>query len=124
MNFPHQPEQLTAEWLTETLRRAGVLHAARVVSFAVKPLPEALGILGQNMIIGSACHTPEDTAPPSLFAKFALADAGLRADWRTSYRQEVHFYQRFAPWVALPTPRADFSEFDEATGYFLLLLED
>ena len=26
MNFPYQPEQLTAEWLTDTLRQAGGLE--------------------------------------------------------------------------------------------------
>lgn len=89
MNFPHQPEQLTAEWLTDTLRQAGVLNEARVESFEVKPLSETAGILGQNTIIRLAYDTPEDTAPQSLFAKFALSDAEQRAYWRTSYVQEV-----------------------------------
>ena len=48
MSFPYQPEQLTAEWLTDTLRQAGVLHEAQVVSFVVKPLPETAGIAGKN----------------------------------------------------------------------------
>jgi len=124
MNFPHQPDQLTAAWLTDTLRQAGVLNGADVASFEVKPLSETAGLLGQNTIIRLAYDTPEDTAPRSLFAKFALADADKRAYWRTSYVQEVLFYQQFAQQVALPTPRAYFSEFDEATGCFLLLLED
>jgi hypothetical protein len=124
VNFPHQPEHLTAAWLTDTLRQARVLNEARVVSFEVKPLSETAGLLGQNTIIRLTYDTPEDTAPPSLFAKFALVDAENRAYWRTSYLQEVLFYQQFAQQVALPTPRAYFSAFDEATGYFLLLLED
>lgn len=124
MNFPHQPDQLTAEWLTDALRQAGVLNEARVVSFEVKPLSDTAGLLGQNTIIRLAYDTIEESAPQSLFAKFALSDAENRAYWRTSYVQEVLFYQRFAHQVALPTPRAYFSEFDEATGYFLLLLED
>ena len=124
MNFPHQPAQLTAEWLTDTLRRAEALNEARVVSFEVRPFAETAGLLGQNMIIRLAYDTPDDTAPRSMFAKFALADADKRAGWRTSYVQEVLFYQRFAQRVALPTPRAYFSEFDEDTGHFLLLLED
>jgi hypothetical protein len=33
MNFPYQPEQLTVEWLTDTLRQAGVLNGANVISF-------------------------------------------------------------------------------------------
>ena len=53
MNFPYQPEQLTAEWLTDTLRQAGVLHKARIVSFEVKLLSETAGLLGQNTIIHS-----------------------------------------------------------------------
>ena len=123
MNFPYQPEQLTAEWLTNTLRQAGVLHEARVVSFDVKPLSKALGLIGQNTLIDLTYDIPEEAAPQSIFAKFALADAEKRAGWRTSYIQEVLFYQRFAHRVDLPTPRAYFSEFDEETGYFLILLE-
>jgi hypothetical protein len=40
MNFPHQPEHLTAAWLTDTLCQVGALHEARVVAFEVKPLSE------------------------------------------------------------------------------------
>jgi hypothetical protein len=124
MSFPYQPDQLTTEWLTDTLRQAGALHKARVASFEVKPLSEALGIIGQNTIIRLAYDAIEDTAPQSLFAKFALSDAEQRANWRVTYQQEIRFYQQFVRRVALPTPRAYFSEFDEETGYFLLLLED
>jgi hypothetical protein len=124
MNFPYQPDQLTTAWLTDTLRQAGVLDKANVVSFEVKPLSETAGLLGQNTIIRLAYDTPEASAPPSLFAKFALADVRQHVHWRTSSIQEVRFYQRFAQRVALPTPRAYFSEFDEVTDYFLLLLED
>lgn len=124
MNFPRQPEYLTADWLTDALRQAGVLNEARVASFEVKPLSETAGLLGQNTMIHPAYDTHEESAPQSLFAKFALADADKRASWRTSYLQEVRFYQDFAHRVALPTPRAYFSEFDEETGHFLLLLED
>jgi len=31
MNFPHQPEHLTAEWLTDTLHQAGILNGANIV---------------------------------------------------------------------------------------------
>ena len=94
MDFPHQPDQLTPAWLTDTLRQAGVLHKARVVSFERKPIAETAGLLGQNTIIRLTYHEPEASAPLSLFAKFALADAGQRAHWRTSYVQEVLFYQQ------------------------------
>lgn len=103
MNFPHQPDQLTTAWLTDTLRQAGVLHKARVVSFERKPISETAALLGQNIIIRLTYDAPEDTVPRSLFAKFALADADKRAHWRTSYIQEVLFYQQFAQRAALPT---------------------
>ena len=109
MNFPHQPDQLTAAWLTDALCAALRLHAAHVASFEVKPFAETAGLLGQNMIVRLVYDMPEDTAPQSIFAKFALADADKRAGWRTSYVQEVRFYRQFAQQVALPTPRAYFS---------------
>lgn len=101
MNFPHQPDQLTAAWLTDTLRQAGVLHKARVVSFERKPISETAGLLGQNTIIRLTYDTPEASAPLSLFAKFAVSNTGLHVHLRSFYIQEVRFYQRFAQRVAL-----------------------
>ena len=124
MNFPQQPEQVTAEWLTDTLRQAGVLHEARVVSFEVKPLSGIQGALAQNTIITLDYDTFEDDAPQSIFAKFASSDSERRAVLRRIYMQEVRFYQQFAHRVDFPTPQAYYSEFDPETAYFLLLLED
>lgn len=61
MNFPHQPDQLTAAWLTDTLRHAGALHEARVVSFEVEPLSDTVGIVGQNTIINLVYNTTGET---------------------------------------------------------------
>ena len=61
MTFPHQPEQLTTAWLTDTLRQAGALHEARVVSFEIKPLSDMVGIVGQNTIINLVYDTTGET---------------------------------------------------------------
>ena len=124
MDFPYQPEQLTAEWLTDTLRQAGVLNGTHITSFEVQPLSETAGIVGQNTIIRLAYDKSDDTAPKSIFAKFALATEERRAHWQYKYINEVQFYKEFAHQVDVSTPQAYFSEFEEETGYALLLLED
>ena len=124
MNFPHQPDQLTAKWFTETLRQAGVLKNASVKSFEVKKLSGIQGALAQNTIITLSYDIVEDDAPRSIFAKFASSDPEHRTTFRNVYMQEVRFYQQFAHRVDFPTPQAYFSAFDEATSYFLLLLAD
>lgn len=124
MNFPHQPEQLTTEWLTGTLRQAGVLNGARVTAFEVQSLSETAGIIGQNTILRLDYDKGGDTAPNSIFAKFTLPSEERRTHWRNMYIKEVQFYKEFVHQVDVPTPQAYFSEFDEVTGYALLLLED
>lgn len=124
MNFPHQPEYLTAAWLTDTLRQAGVLDRASVRSFEFKPRADAIGLTSQNTIIGLTYDIYEENAPQSLFVKFAFSNSEQRAQMQVAYAQEILFYQQFAQRVRLLTPRAYFSAFDEASGHFLLLLED
>ena len=47
MSFPVQPDELTATWLTENLRQAGVLAPDNAVrDFTAKPIGEGIGLLG------------------------------------------------------------------------------
>ena len=124
MNFPFEPEQLTVEWLTDTLRQANVLKQAHVQSFEVKHLSGIQGALAHNSIITLAYDHVEKDAPRSIFAKFAQPDPERRSRMQNAYEQEIRFYKEFAHRVDFPTPEAYFGEYDEATGYFLLLLED
>ncbi len=124
MNFPFEPEQLTVEWLTDTLRQANVLQQARIQSFEVKKLSGIQGAIAQNAIITLTYDGAESGAPRSIFAKFAQPDPERRARFRNGYEQEVRFYKDFAHRVDFPTPEAYFGDYDEATGFFLLLLED
>ena len=108
MNFPYQPEQLTAEWLTDTLRQAGVLNGTHITSFEVKPLSETAGIVGQNTIIRLAYDKRDDAAPKSIFAKFALATEERRTHWQYKYINEVQFYKEFAHQLDVSTPHSRF----------------
>ena len=45
-DYPTNPAQLTAEWLTARLRAARLLDAAVVTGFSTVPVGEGIGMLG------------------------------------------------------------------------------
>jgi hypothetical protein len=126
--YPADPDALTAEWLTERLRAAGVLGPdGRVVSIAMAPLGEGVGFMGRLARVSLTYDGEAPGAPRSLVAKFAAAPGEHRqiAMSFRLYEREVRFYQEVAP--ALPgavAPGCFAAELDRASGDSVLLLED
>ena len=69
-----------------------------------------------------------DDAPASLVGKFPSAGEESRATGGAAlgnYIREVRFYQRrLAPTALIHTPRCYFTDVDEATSEFVLMMED
>lgn len=123
--IPGSPEALTPNWLTSTLRDAGVLRDARVASH-VATLLETQGAAGIVARVALAYDLPEHGAPPSIIAKFASPYEPIRALMHAfgGYAREVEFYRHFGADPGVPTARCYYAEIDHATGAFVLLLED
>src|SRR5919199_2579865 len=79
LGVPDGPDDVTAEWLTETLRRAGSPAATRVMGFDVEPLAAGRGFVARTVRFRLRFDEAPRGAPASLIAKFAPADPDLRA---------------------------------------------
>ncbi len=126
METPAHPNDLTGDWLTDTLRATGVLAQARVTSLTIQDLGTEKGMTGQLARVRLAYDAAETDAPRSLIAKCSAADPQARAMIHSMgfYEREVRFYEQFAARSPLRTPRCYFSAIDLGSGASLLLLED
>ena len=115
-SFPRSPDELTTEWLTTTLGYP--VNGYQVVYFS-----EGTGVMSWVMRV--LLETAEDK-PSSLIAKFPSSSSVNRegAKRYNMYGREVNFYQEISGSVDLQTPDCFFSEFDESSNDFVILLED
>ncbi|MEM7217644.1 MAG: phosphotransferase [Pseudomonadota bacterium] len=113
--FPTTPQALTSDWLSQTL-------GAPVRDFAVAPLGEGVGILGQVTRVTLDWDGPYAT----LIAKFASpVDANVAvAMTYDMYGREVNFYTRLAEHIEVARPRCYGARINADRNQFVLLLED
>jgi ecdysteroid kinase len=114
--FPHQPEDLSAAWLTEQLD-------GTVTGFSIEQIGVGVGLLGRLYRL----TLEGDGVPTSVIAKFPTLDEAARmnvAGPLSFYANEIAFYGQAAAETPVATPRAYFAAFDAESGDFALLLED
>jgi hypothetical protein len=117
------PQAVTPDWLTAVLRRASILRSARVTDFTWVAV--GAGMLGDSIRFDLR-YDRDEGAPASVVGKFASSDPVSRAtgvDF-SLYLTEVRFYQQIAATVAIRAPACHFAAFDEASGDFVVILED
>lgn len=117
-----RPEAIDARWLTEVLQAGGV--DAVVKSFAAKGV--GTGQIGDSVRFRLEYERRGDGAPDSLVGKFpAAGDASRNTGIALgNYIREVRFYQGLAATALISTPRCWFTDVDEATSEFVLMMED
>jgi hypothetical protein len=114
--FPHEPEDLTAEWL-------GAQVGGSVTGFTMEQIGIGVGLLGRLFRV----RLRGTDVPATVIAKFPTLDEGARmnvAGPLSFYANEVAFYTEAAAETPIATPRAYFAGFDPGSGDFALLLED
>ena len=120
-----RPEQVTAPWLTDVLRRAGALDGAvAVTAFDCEVV--GTGQMADSFRLSPHYDRETAVAPASVVGKFTAADDTSRSTgitMRTS-EVEVRFYQEVAATVGVRTPRCYHADVDPATAEFVLILED
>lgn len=126
--IPHSPSSITADWLTQALRLAGILTRSTVVGVTVHPIAAGSGFVGQTARLAIEYDEHEVGAPATAFAKLSSADPTVRQQLRRVglYETETGFYRDLAssPDFSLSIPRPYLSLYDERIGECLLLLED
>lgn len=109
-----QPEDLSPVWFSSVL-------AAEIS--AVECTPIGVGMVGLNL----RCELKGDSRhPTSVVVKLPSADPTSRATGVAlrNYEREVKFYDHIAPTVGIRAPRCFHGSWDEASGDFVLVLED
>ena len=118
------PDEVTPDWLTEALRRAGALRDAKVTDIASKRVGN--GMLGDSVQFRLTYDRAEDAAPASVVGKFASTDPVSKATGASVglYAKEVNFYRELRDTVAVRSPYPYVAEIDPETQDFTLILED
>ncbi|MDB5470095.1 MAG: hypothetical protein JWR84_1655 [Caulobacter sp.] len=116
------PGEIDAGWLTAVLQGGGV--DAVVSGFAAKGV--GTGQIGDSVRFSLEYARKGPDAPASLVGKFPAAAPESRATgvMLSNYIREVRFYQELAPKALIRTPRVYFTDVDEATSDFVLMMED
>jgi aminoglycoside phosphotransferase (APT) family kinase protein len=117
-----RPEAVDARWLTEALQAGGV--DAVVAGFEARAV--GTGQIGDSIRFRLRYARGGEAAPASVVGKFPSADpvsfgTGVALG---NYVREVRFYQHLAATAGISTPRWYVADADEATGEFVLLMED
>ncbi len=124
--MPVRPEDITADWLNETLRRAGVIDASVVTDVHAEAIAVGVGFAGSLARLTVSYDRADNPRPRSIIAKHATAHGPTRelVSGLGLYEREVRFYRELASSSTLRTPRCFHGEFCPDDGNFVLLLED
>ncbi len=116
------PGAIDAVWLTAVLQAGGV--DAVVADFTARPI--GTGQIGDSFRFNLTYERGGDGSPASLVGKFPAAGEESRQTGVAlgNYVREVRFYQHLAPTALVSTPRCLFTDVDEATSDFVLMMED
>ena len=111
--FPARPDDLTADWLSETL-------GAHVSDVQWEPI--GTGQVGDSVRF----HLAGECVPATLAGKFPAADETSRATAAMFglYAKEVAFYRQAAPLLDVRVPQVQFADASEDGSEFILLFED
>ncbi len=116
------PGEVDADWLTAVLQAAGVDAVVR----GFKARNVGTGQIGESVRFELDYARRGADAPESLVGKFPASGEESRNTgvMLGNYIREVRFYQQLAPRALIRTPRCYFTEVDEATSAFVLMMED
>ena len=112
------PDELTATWLQ------AALGSAPVASFTVEPV--GTGQMSELHRVTLSYEDPAPGDPATVVLKTAATDPTSRGTGvgMGAYLREVRFYQELAPRIGGPLAGVHHAVYDEAEGWFSLLLED
>jgi hypothetical protein len=119
-----EPEDITASWLTERLREAG-LEDVDVASFTHASFGTGqVGRCYRYELTYSGDPGPD--APASLVAKFSSDNPVSRETGRAmrTYAIETSFYRHIAPSVHIRVPHCYFTDIDDDGEAHIILMED
>lgn len=123
--IPRSFDDLTAEWLGEVLRSAGV-ERAEIAEIEARPIAVGEGFMGRFARLVPRYEAASADAPSSVVVKLPTTEPGgvalgmLLRLWE----REARFYAEVAPRLPVRTPRCYYSDADPEAGAFAVVLED
>lgn len=122
IGFPKGPEDISPAQLTAALR------VGEVGSFTAEPIGVGVGILALlwRLTITWAADRAGPPLPATVVLKLphTMGESRFIADAFKFYRREVRFFEQLAARTPVSTPAVYYSSFDDASGDFVLLMED
>lgn len=124
-SFPVCVEDLTNEWLTQTLHKNGVPDDVAVTGFKVGPVSDP-GQTSEVVKIELEYNKDNSGAPQTLMCKFPAKFEQIKtlAVTMGAYSNEVQFFRQIAPTAGDLVPKCYAAEIDEESHNFVLLMED
>ncbi len=119
------PDEVTADWLSESLRGHG--HDVAVVGFSSSDIGTGqLGRCIRYVLDLDGAPSAIDRAPKSLVGKFPSDDPASRQTgvMLRNYIREVRFYQEVQERLSVNTPKCYYAEIEGEGPLFALLLSD
>jgi thiamine kinase-like enzyme len=123
--LPTTAGDVTASWLTESLRAGGLDSDASVSSYTSTPIGDAMGLMGEITRFDLSWDLPGQE-PSSVILKVPSVIEGNRALGMAlgAYEGEHRVYSEIVADLGIRTPRCWFSAGDATTGEYALLIED
>ena len=122
-DFPSHPADVTADWLTDRLRGAGVISDAVITHIRWEPI--GTGQVGDSARL-HLTYNRADGGPASVVGKFPAEDQTSRATATAFglYRKEVGFYRELHHVLDVRVPMPHVAETSEDGADFILIFED
>ena len=122
-DFPSHPADITADWLTDRLRAAGVIGAGSITAISWEAI--GTGQVGDSARL-HLTYDCADGGPASVVGKFPAADETSRATATAFglYRKEVGFYRELHHMLDVRVPIPHVAESDADGADFVLIFED
>jgi len=126
LSIPREISELDASWLTDALRRAGVLTSGRVTRVDATPFAEGMGLLSRLLRLVVEYDAEASPAPTSFVAKIPTSSPEnyeLSVGFRF-YLRELDFYRHLPSEWATRIPKFFYGAAEPDGRSFVLLLED
>ena len=119
--IPATPDDITPSWLSAALAAAGfpVVRAT-----TLERLGEDDSVTGFVYRVRLGFDGGTVGPAPSVVVKLPMSTDSRSEIFRQFYQREVAFYRELAPTLGELVPQAYFSEIDETSGDYVLILED
>ena len=126
MKHPKTIDDISAPWMTDVLRGAGILGRARVRAVDVHAIGQGVGFLSGRARVTISYDQAEEGAPATVIVKLPT-NIKAGADFAESthaYEREIRFYREVAPRTPIRVPRIFATIMEPADNVFILVMED